>query len=74
MTSDELLVVINVILEGKDSPAITALNESASLRDDVGLDSFDLAELTARVEQKCGVDIFADGVVESVGEVLSRLR
>lgn len=43
------------------------------LRQEIALDSLDLAELTVRIEDKFGVDIFADGVVFTVGEVQAKL-
>lgn len=48
--------------------------EKANLRYDLGLDSLDLAELTVRIENEFGVDIFEDGIVETVGEILEKLN
>jgi len=44
------------------------------LRQDLGLDSLELAELTVRLEAEFGVDIFRDGLVNTVAEVLDRLK
>jgi len=37
------------------------------------LDSLDLAELTVRLEEEFGVDVFEDGIVETVEEILTKL-
>ncbi len=44
------------------------------LRDDIGFDSLDLAELTVRIEAEFDVDIFEDGYVSTVGDVLNKLN
>ena len=45
-----------------------------SLRKDLGFDSFDLAELTVLVEDEFGIDIFADGLVDTIQEVEAKLH
>jgi acyl carrier protein len=49
---------------------------ASSLRwgEDLGFESLDLAELTVRIEEKFGVDVFADGLVTTVGEVMQKLE
>ncbi len=44
------------------------------LREDLGFDSLDLAEFTVRIEEKCGVDVFAAGVVHTWGEVVKSVE
>lgn len=44
------------------------------LRNDIGFDSLDLAELTVRIEAECDIDIFEDGIVNTVGEILEKLE
>ena len=36
-------------------------------------DSFDLALLTAKIEDEFDVDVFEDGVVITVGEIMDKL-
>lgn len=48
------------------------VEEGASFRD-IGLDSLALAELTVRLEQEFGVDVFSDGVIASVAEIKVRI-
>ncbi|MCK9412236.1 MAG: phosphopantetheine-binding protein [Prolixibacteraceae bacterium] len=43
------------------------------LREDLGLDSFNLAELTVHIEEEFGVDIFEEGLVITLGEIYSKL-
>lgn len=69
-----LVDIINEIREDKDEQILTNIAEMTSLRDDVGMDSIDLAVLTANLDAKFGIDIFADGIVDTVGEVLERLE
>jgi acyl carrier protein len=68
-----ILEAINEVREGKGDEAITSLNHTTHLRDDLGLDSFDLAELTVRIEEKTGVDIFENGIVETIGEIAKQI-
>ena len=70
---EKLLSVINQLRAHKGRPAVPALEAGTRLRQDLGLDSFDLAELTVRMEEVSGVDVFAQGLVHTVGEVLARL-
>jgi acyl carrier protein len=44
------------------------------LREDLGFDSLDLAELTARIDERFHVDVFAEGVVGTVGAIAERLH
>ncbi len=71
---NNLLKCINQILEYNSKEKIPKLNENMNLRDEIGLDSLDLAELTVLVENDYGVDIFEDGVVLTVGEILNKLK
>ena len=71
---NELLDVINSILIDSNRKVLSGLSEQMSLRNDIGFDSLDLAKLTVIIEDKFNVDIFMDGVVDKVGEVLERLK
>jgi len=72
-TPHTLLSVINQVQANKRRPAIAMLTPEMRLREELGFDSLDLAELTVRLEEAFGVDIFAAGVVRTVGEVEARL-
>lgn len=44
------------------------------LREDLGLDSLELAVLTVKIEAEFGVDVFADGIVTTIGEIEEKIR
>ena len=69
----KVLEVINDIRASKNMEAVVTLNEGDKLRDDLGLTSFDLAELTVRIEDEFDIDIFEDGLVHTVGEIYAKL-
>lgn len=69
-----ILSIINSIRAGKEMPALLELKESDRLREDLGLTSFDLAELTVHIEDKFDIDIFEDGLVNNVGEIYAKLQ
>lgn len=71
---EKLLSIINEMLEESDQPSLKKLEESLSLRDDLNMDSLMLAELTVRIEDEFNVDIFEDGIVQTIGEVLSKIE
>ncbi len=65
--------IINTIRENKGLDLVEDVTEQTHLRDQLELDSLDLAEFTVRIEKETGVDVFADGIVQTVGEVLERI-
>jgi acyl carrier protein len=68
-----LLDIINLVRANKGRPALTEIKPEHRLREDCHLDSLDLAELTVRIEEASGVDVFADGVVRTIGEIQAKL-
>ena len=50
------------------------INDSTSLMNELGLDSFNLAQLTVEIESEFGVDIFENGVISSVGDIFKQLK
>lgn len=67
-------VVLNLILKKKGLPERTAFPSTLSFSKDLGFDSLDLAELTVRIEDELGVDIFEGGVIRTIGEARARLN
>lgn len=65
--------IINIVLEKNNKKTVKELSKETSLRDDLGMDSLDLAELTVRIEDEFGVDIFEDGIVDKVGEIIEKI-
>ncbi|MFX1588009.1 MAG: acyl carrier protein, partial [Promethearchaeota archaeon] len=56
-----LLDIINKLREKKELKRLDSISGDQNLMGDLGFDSFDLAELTVRIEDEFGVDIFEDG-------------
>lgn len=69
-----LLEVVNSIRENKELDKLSEIHETDRLREDYGFTSFDLAELTVKVEDEYDIDIFEDGLVNTVGEILAKLE
>ncbi len=72
--SDNLLAVINEVRANKHQSPLLEIIGTQRLREDLGFDSLDLAELTSRIDAKFCVDVFEDGLVSTVGEVAAKLR
>lgn len=70
---EKLLVIINTVLTNRGKIRIESINLNSHLRNDIGMDSLDLAELTVRIEAEYDIDIFEDGIVNTVGEVLQKI-
>ncbi|MFH0735706.1 MAG: phosphopantetheine-binding protein [bacterium] len=70
----KILEIINTILNNRSKRKITKLNSDTHLRNDIGFDSLDLAELTVRIEAEYDVDIFEDGIVNTVSEIMEKLN
>lgn len=69
----KILEIINEVRENNGMGRLDAVSVNDSLRDDIGLNSFDLAELTVKIEDATGVDVFEDGVIDTVGQLYQRL-
>ncbi|KAA4690598.1 MULTISPECIES: acyl carrier protein [Bacteroides] len=69
----KVLEIINNIRAAKDMAPIAELHTEDKLRDDLGLTSFDLAELTVNIEDEFDIDIFEDGLVDTVGQIYAKL-
>lgn len=71
---EKVLAIINEIRATKELSAVSSLNVNDNLRNNLDLTSFDLAELTVRIEDEFDIDIFEDGLVNTIGEVLAKLE
>jgi acyl carrier protein len=72
-SAPDLLRLINQVLANKRRPAVMQLRPETRLREDLGFDSLDLAELVVRIEEASGVDVFEKGVLRTAGEIEDRL-
>ena len=70
----KILNIINEIRATKELPAIDKINVTDDLRNDLDLTSFDLAELTVKIEDEFDIDIFEDGLVNTIGEIYEKLQ
>ena len=68
-----ILEIVNSIRENKGLETLSNLNETDRLREDYGFTSFDLAELTVKIEDEFDIDIFEDGLVNTIGEIYAKL-
>lgn len=71
---DKLLEIINIIKDNQDEKKLTNLTKEMNLREDIGFDSLDLAELTVRIEKEFNVDVFEDGLVNTIQEILEKIE
>lgn len=65
--------IIIIVLENSSLPTDTSIGRNTTLRDDLGLDSIALAELAVRIEDEFDVDVFEDGLVHTVEEILNKI-
>jgi acyl carrier protein len=70
----ELLEIINKVLESNGHQTISELNDDMNLKNDIGYDSFMLAELTVEIEEVYNVDIFKESLVFTVGDIKKKLN
>jgi acyl carrier protein len=68
-----LLEIVNIVLSEKQVQ-LEVLNSDTDLRLDLGMDSMDLALLTVLIEDEYGVDIFEDGLVSTVSDILKKIN
>lgn len=68
--------IINEICEDKGLKMVDFKQgnyKELKLREDIGLDSFDLAQLTVMIEDEFDIDVFEDGIVSTVGEIIIKI-
>ena len=72
--NEKLIEIINEIREERQLGKIKSLTPGLKLREDLGFDSLALASLTVQIEEVFDVDVFEDGVVYTVSEILEKLK
>jgi len=70
---NDLVLLANQVRGHKSLPPLAQVVSSTRLREDLGFNSLDLAEFTVRIEERFGVDVFADGIVTTFGEVRDKV-
>ncbi len=66
-----LLELINEVL---DENLLLEIHPDMHLRDDIGMDSLDLAHLTVLIEDEYGIDIFEENNVDTVLDILNKIN
>jgi acyl carrier protein len=70
---NKLIEIIQGVMKS-NSLGAKQITDETNLRSDLGFDSFGLAELTVHIEDEFGIDIFQDGLIETVGEIKNKLK
>jgi len=71
---DKVLEIINAIRLFKGLNTLLSIQPENNLRSDIEFTSLDLAEFTVRIEDVFDIDIFKDGIVNTVGEIYQKLK
>jgi acyl carrier protein len=71
---EKVLEIINSIRVSKGLNELLAMQPESDLRNDIEFTSFDLAELTVKIEDEFDIDIFEDGLVNTVNEIYQKLK
>jgi len=71
---DVIFTIVNTVLVNSDLKKVESIDAEMNLRDDLGLDSIALAELTVRIDEKFGIDIFDNDSIETIGDIYNVLE
>jgi len=71
---EKLLRIINIVLRNANRPSVSQLNDGLQLNGDLGLDSLNLAELSVRIEEEFGVDVYDNKIVLTIGDIKNALH
>ena len=74
MVKTRLLEIANSIRKNKGQAPVKDVCEQSDLRETFDFDSFDLAELTVKIEAEFKVDVFAEGPIRTFGELCQKLE
>jgi acyl carrier protein len=68
-----IIRIVKDILSENDFDLNVEITDDTNLRD-LGLTSFDLATLTVMIEDEFNVDVFEEGIVLTIGEIVAVLN
>jgi len=71
---EKLFDIIRTVLKNRGKKSDLEIKENSHLRNELGLDSLDLAELTVRIEAEFDVDVFENGIVNTVEEIVLKIQ
>lgn len=74
MIITDLERIISSVLQNRGKKPPHSITRETRMREDLGMDSLDLAELTVKIEAEYDIDIFADGLVNTVDEILKKFE
>ncbi len=69
----DLKDIINLVLTNNDLTAIDELNPQLRFREDLEMDSIVLAELTVRVEDAFNIDVFEEGMIYTIEDIIKKI-
>jgi len=72
--TNRVIEIITDIQKSKGIDISNNMNINSNLRLDLNLSSFDLAELTVTIEDEFGIDIFENGIVNTIKEIIEKLE
>ncbi len=72
--NEKLLKVINQILTDSGRKEISSISHNTKLREDLNFDSLALATLTVVIEDEFNKDIFENGNVQTIGQIIEILE
>jgi acyl carrier protein len=70
----QLLEIINKVLENNGYSKVSEITDDMNLKNDIGYDSFMLAELTVEIEEVYNIDIFKNSLVFTIGDIKKKLN
>jgi acyl carrier protein len=70
---EQLEKIILLVLNNSSLSYDQEIKADTHLREDFGFDSLALAELAVRIEDIFDIDVFEDGLVSTVGEIMDKL-
>ena len=73
---EKVLSIVNRIRVSKGLTTLQSLDASSNLRNDLGLTSFDLAELTVHIEDEFEIEVPDDEIenIKTVGELVAYIE
>ena len=71
--SKQIITIINTVLVNNGKSPVESIPLDADLRAQLGFDSFDLAELTVRIQAQFDVDVFEGSGVATLRQILQKI-
>lgn len=70
----KLYEIVNEVLESNELDTQETFKDTDNLKNDLGMDSFNLAELTVMIEDEFDIDIFEGELVFTIGDIKQKLN